>query len=82
MNTSQVLGRATQLKAFVKQGYKDGFIEIELKGREDGKNLVIRRILTDKMERQQQFLLNDKSVGAKIVSEEVESLGIQVSNLW
>ncbi|KAI5121182.1 hypothetical protein M0805_005983 [Coniferiporia weirii] len=76
-----VLGRATKLGAFVKQGFPDGFIEIELKGPIGEQNLVIRRLLNETMGKQASFTLNGEQASGKVISEHVEGLGIQVNNL-
>lgn len=77
----QVLGRATELSSFVKQGYAEGFIEIELKGLRGTSNLVIRRHMKS-TGRGSTFTLNGEHATAKEVSEHVKALNVQVNNLW
>ena len=77
-----VLGRAKDVAAYVKQGYDDGWIEIELKGhfQKGEKNVVIRRLITKKANKSQ-WLLNGKSATQKDVINVVASLNIQIENL-
>lgn len=57
-----VLGRARDVAAFVKQGYEDGWIEIELKGAEGERNVVIRREIV-KRANTSEWYINGESVG-------------------
>lgn len=75
------MGRGTTLGSFVKQGYNDGFIEIELKGRKGESNITIQRQLNKKDMRTLKFTLNGENVSGKKITDCVEGLGIQVNNL-
>ncbi|KAJ7619283.1 P-loop containing nucleoside triphosphate hydrolase protein [Roridomyces roridus] len=74
------LGRATEISAFVKNTAKTAHIEIELKGAEGEKNLVIRRNLTAGS-RTSTFTLNGQQASGKEVSARVAKLNVQVGNL-
>lgn len=65
----------------MKQGYPDGFVEIELKGPKGERNIVIQRHFVEGG-KGSKFFLNGKSAPAKQVSEKVQSLNIQCGNLW
>jgi len=77
----QILGRASELHAFVKQGTSDGFIEIELKGHIGKYNLIIRRTLNAKS-KSSTFTLNGKMASGKEVTQKMNDLNVQVGNLW
>ncbi|TEB23759.1 P-loop containing nucleoside triphosphate hydrolase protein [Coprinellus micaceus] len=76
----KVLGRASELNAFVKQGTDKGYIEIELKGFAGKPNLVIRRELTAK-NKGSSFSLNGQPATGREVSEKMAALNVQVENL-
>jgi hypothetical protein len=77
----QVLGRATEISSFVKDQKKEGYIELELKGKMGTPNLTIRRqIFSDK--KSSTFTLNGTAATGKEVSEKITELNIQVANLW
>lgn len=77
----QVLGRATEISAFVKDQQKEGFIELELKGKANNPNIVIRRhIFSDK--KSSTFTINGKSTTGAKVNEKIAELNIQIGNLW
>ena len=77
----KLLGRATELNSFVKQGYAEGFIEIELKGLPGKKNQVIRRNLKANS-KGSSFTLNGEGTTATVVKNCVRDLNVQVDNLW
>lgn len=77
----QVLGRATELNAFVKNDKESGYIEIELKAAKGEKNLVIRRNLSAKF-KGSTFTLNGASATGKEISNRMRKLNVQVGNLW
>jgi structural maintenance of chromosomes protein 5 len=65
----------------VKDQKKEGFIELELKGKVGTRNIVIRRnLFSDK--KSSTFTLNGKSATGKEVNEKIAQLNIQVGNLW
>jgi structural maintenance of chromosomes protein 5 len=74
------LGRATELNSFVKHGYDQGYVEIELKGPIGKPNLVIRRNINSK-NKTSTWLLNGKSANKGTVDKAVEKCDVQVSNL-
>ncbi|KIK65311.1 hypothetical protein GYMLUDRAFT_38753 [Collybiopsis luxurians FD-317 M1] len=76
----KVLGRAEEIHAFVKNGTKDGHIEIELKSPPGKPNLVIRRRLLA-TSKTSTFMLNGKNATGKEVSLKMAELGVQVGNL-
>lgn len=77
-----LLGRATDVSAFVKQGHTEGYTELELKGFPGGKNVVIRRrISTEKLSSSKIFFLNGQAATAKHVAELMMKMHIQIDNL-
>ncbi|KAF7362946.1 Structural maintenance of chromosomes protein 5 [Mycena venus] len=76
----KILGRATELPAFVKLGAESGHIEIELKGPKGVGNLVIRRMLSAKT-KSSTFTIGGKSASGAEVTERVARLNVQVGNL-
>ncbi|PSR78324.1 hypothetical protein PHLCEN_2v7446 [Hermanssonia centrifuga] len=75
-----VLGRASDLNAFVKLGMDDGHIEIELKGAKGKPNLVIRRTLSAHT-KSNHFTLNGKAASGREINLRMQELNVQVSNL-
>ncbi|EJD35341.1 P-loop containing nucleoside triphosphate hydrolase protein [Auricularia subglabra TFB-10046 SS5] len=75
-----LLGRAGELKAFVKNGCDEGFIEIELRGPLGKPNLVIRRLLNAN-DNKSIWRLNGQETTAKEVQSRVQALNVQVDNL-
>ncbi|TFK43988.1 P-loop containing nucleoside triphosphate hydrolase protein [Crucibulum laeve] len=75
-----VLGRASELNSFVKIGTDVGYIEIELKGPNDGPNLVIRRSISSKS-KGSSFTLNGESATGTEIKHKMNQLGVQVGNL-
>jgi hypothetical protein len=56
----QVVGRQKELSGYVRRGCKDGWVEIELKGKPGGRNKVVRRELTA-ANNSSKFFLDGKS---------------------
>jgi hypothetical protein len=77
----QILGRSTELNAFVKHSRDKGYIEIELKGKIGAPNLVIRRNINS-TNRQSNFTLNGTIVPGREINERLAELNVQVGNLW
>ncbi|CAG8814232.1 23626_t:CDS:2, partial [Dentiscutata erythropus] len=77
-NTS-LLGRAKEISDFVKHGQERASIEIELKSK--GRNAVITRMIR-KSNNMSQWKLNGQPATHREVSNKVNSLNIQVDNLW
>ena len=75
-----VLGRAKDVAAYVKQGYDDGSIEIELKGPKGKSNLIIKRFIS-KRDNKSDWQLNGKKSTQKDVTAKVAELNIQIENL-
>ncbi|KAF8076878.1 hypothetical protein FPV67DRAFT_1605252 [Lyophyllum atratum] len=75
-----VLGRAADLNSFVKIGCDKGYIEIELKGRNGGRNLVIRRSLSANS-KVSEFTMNGKPASGKEITLKMAELNVQVGNL-
>ncbi|KAL4076371.1 hypothetical protein J3A83DRAFT_2194372 [Scleroderma citrinum] len=75
-----VLGRATELNAFVKNDKETGYIEIELKGAKGEPNLVIQRRLSAKS-RGSTFTLNGAPATGKEITNRMRKLNVQVGNL-
>ncbi|KAH7343207.1 P-loop containing nucleoside triphosphate hydrolase protein [Rhizoctonia solani] len=78
--TPNVLGRQSELQGFVKNGKKDGFVEIELKGPAGEPNLVIKRTLTS-LNKSSKFFLNGESTGLREIRLKLAELNVQVTNL-
>ncbi|KAF5321543.1 hypothetical protein D9619_000206 [Psilocybe cf. subviscida] len=75
-----ILGRASEINSFVKHGANDGYIEIELKGPRNKKNLVIRRSL-NAHSKSSTFTINSASASGKEVTTKMAELNVQVGNL-
>ncbi|KAE8270048.1 hypothetical protein A4X09_0g2291 [Tilletia walkeri] len=75
-----VLGRAKDVAAFVKQGYDFGSIEIELKGKPRSKNVVIKREISRNDNKSDWFIDRQKTT-QKEVDARVEALDIKIGNL-
>ncbi|KAG8987488.1 Structural maintenance of chromosomes protein 5 [Tulasnella sp. JGI-2019a] len=75
----KVLGRAEELKDFVKIGNEKGWVEIELKGPAGKKNLVIRREINTKTNGSI-WHLNKESATLAEIKAKVEALNVQVTN--
>ncbi|KAF5321440.1 hypothetical protein D9619_000084 [Psilocybe cf. subviscida] len=75
-----ILGRASEINSFVKHAANDGYIEIELKGPKNKKNLVIRRSL-NAHSKSSTFAINSASASGKEVTTKMAELNVQVGNL-
>ncbi|KDN49272.1 hypothetical protein RSAG8_01974, partial [Rhizoctonia solani AG-8 WAC10335] len=78
--TPNVLGRQSELQGFVKNGKKDGFVEIELKGPTGEPNLIIKRTLTS-LNKSSKFFLNGEATGLREIRAKLTELNVQVTNL-
>ncbi|PPQ70577.1 hypothetical protein CVT24_000055 [Panaeolus cyanescens] len=76
----QVLGRATELPSFVKNGTDSGYIEIELKAPAGKANYTIRRTLSA-TSKSSSFTLNGKSATGHEIKARMAELNVQVGNL-
>ncbi|KAF8651094.1 hypothetical protein AX16_004894 [Volvariella volvacea WC 439] len=75
-----ILGRATELRHYVKFDSQSGYIEIELKGRHGKPNLIIRRTL-NASSNSSNFTLNGQSATGKEIAAKMADLNVQVGNL-
>ena len=65
----------------MKHGHDKGYVEIELKGKIGGSNLVIRRSINSK-NRSSHFTLNGNTITGREINERIAELNVQVGNLW
>ncbi|ORX40221.1 putative nucleus protein [Kockovaella imperatae] len=75
-----IIGRASDLKAFVKQGAEEAETEIELKGRTGEPNVQIRRKF-NREDNKSDWLMNGRASTHKAVTDVVTSFGVQANNL-
>eukprot|EP00741_Cyanophora_paradoxa_P006181 tig00000984_g5993.t1 len=78
------IGRARELKAYIKHGCKDAFVEIELKGRPGEQNTVVRRTFTagaSNKDATSTWTINEQKSSGNDVKKLTKSFNIQVSNL-
>jgi chromosome segregation ATPase len=79
---AKVLGRSTKLSSYPKNdSNEECWIEIELKGKPNEENVVIRRNLRRDSEKST-FSLDGNPATAKEIGEVMENLSVQVGNLW
>ncbi|WWD18357.1 hypothetical protein CI109_102807 [Kwoniella shandongensis] len=76
----KVMGRAKELRAYVKQGCDEATVEIELKGRRGKRNTVIWRKINREDEKSD-WKLNGENTTRRDVLERVKGSGIQANNL-
>ncbi|WRT67659.1 uncharacterized protein IL334_004631 [Kwoniella shivajii] len=76
----KVMGRANELKAYVKQGADEAQVEIELKGKRGKRNTKIWRKFNREDEKSE-WKLNGSTCTRKEVLECVQRFGIQANNL-
>lgn len=77
----KIMGRAHDLKSYVKQGSEVAEIEIELKGRRGKRNSVINRVFS-RADDKSTFTLNGRSSTRRDIKALVEGYGVQAGNLW
>jgi chromosome segregation ATPase len=77
----QIMGRAPNLQAYVKQGTEHAETEIELKAPRGKSNYVITRKFQMGNEKST-WQLNGKSKTKKDIEQLVTKLGVQANNLW
>lgn len=75
----EILGRAKDIKDFVKTGKKSGSVEIELQGPRGERNPVITRVIN--IDGSGSYALNGRKVPYKTIVNLVDSFNIQISNL-
>ncbi|GFZ45363.1 hypothetical protein JCM24511_03089 [Saitozyma sp. JCM 24511] len=76
----KVMGRAHDLKSYVKQGCIEAWTEIELKGRPGKANVIIWRRF-NREDDKSEFRINGETGTKKAVSEIVRNFGVQANNL-
>ena len=79
MASFQLLGRAKEIKEFVKHGKDKAIVELELKGKND-RTVVIRREF-GRNENKSFWFINGKKAIEGAVLEKVASLDVQLDNL-
>ncbi|RHN55178.1 putative structural maintenance of chromosomes protein [Medicago truncatula] len=75
----QLLGRATCVAEFVKEGKESGHIKITLRGEHIGDHITIMRKIN--ISRKSEWFLNGNIVSKKDVAETIQRFNIQVNNL-
>ncbi|KAI8823741.1 uncharacterized protein EV422DRAFT_368077 [Fimicolochytrium jonesii] len=75
------LGRQKSLQDFIKDGQEKAYIEIELKGRGKGRNVIVRRIFKKGTANANMWKLNGEHSTEKNVKEKMASMHVQVDNL-
>ncbi|GAB4832518.1 Structural maintenance of chromosomes protein 5 [Ancistrocladus abbreviatus] len=75
----QLLGRATNVGAYVKRGEESGYIRITLRGHTSEEQIKITRKID--MNNKSEWLLNGKMVPKKYVIEIIQKFNIQVDNM-
>ncbi|OWZ53737.1 nuclear protein [Cryptococcus neoformans 125.91] len=76
----KVMGRANEVKSYVKQGHDEAQLEIELKGNAGEENPIIWRKFNRHDERSE-WKLNGESVTRAKISEIIKGFGVQANNL-
>ncbi|GAO47811.1 hypothetical protein G7K_2009-t1 [Saitoella complicata NRRL Y-17804] len=74
------LGRAKDVSEFVKHGYSEAEIEIELQGQEGQQNTIIKRRL-HKDNNSSQYWMNGVSTSFKLIQDYVRKFNVQIDNL-
>lgn len=75
----KLLGRAKQIKEFIRHGAHEAWVELELAKAKNGKNVVIRR--TIHQDNSSEWRLNGKAVSKTEISKLIDSLNIQIGNV-
>ena len=75
----KLLGRAKDVKEFVKRGCAEGEIELELY-REGGSTLVIKRCINS-IDSRSKWYINGKASRLETVTGEIQKMNIQLTNL-
>ncbi|WVQ72935.1 hypothetical protein IAR50_002497 [Cryptococcus sp. DSM 104548] len=76
----KVMGRANEIRSYVKQGHDEAQLEIEIKGRHNKANAIICRKF-NRMNEQSEWLLDGEPATRAKVMEVVQSYGVQANNL-
>lgn len=75
------MGRAPDVKSYVKQGCDFAETEIEIKGKRGKRNPVVwRRFSRD--DDKSQYRLDGKNTTKRAIQDLVASFGVQANNLW
>lgn len=77
----KIMGRAHDLKSYVKQGSEVAAIEIELKGKRGKRNSVVYREFS-RVDDKSTFRLNGRSCTRRDIQSLVMEYGVQANNLW
>lgn len=77
----KIMGRAHDLKSYVKQGSEVAAIEIELKGRRGKGNSVVHREFS-RIDDKSTFTLNGRNSTRRDIQKLVMEYGVQANNLW
>lgn len=75
------MGRAHDVRSYVKQGTEVAEIEIELKGHRRKRNPVIWRKFSRDSDKSE-WKLNGRSSTRRAIQELIQSFGVQADNLW
>ncbi|TYJ52059.1 hypothetical protein B9479_007336 [Cryptococcus floricola] len=76
----KVMGRANEIRSYVKQGHDETQLEIELKGRPSQPNAIICRKF-NRMNEKSEWLLDGEVATRTRVMEVVQGYGVQANNL-
>ncbi|KAJ3289636.1 Structural maintenance of chromosomes protein 5 [Borealophlyctis nickersoniae] len=79
-NNPKVVGRSPDISAYVKEGEEKAWVEIELKRRGKGRNLIIKRSF-GRDGNSSTYKLNGEHATEKAVKDKVQALNIKVDNL-
>lgn len=77
----KIMGRAHDLKSYVKQGSEVAEIEIELKGRRGKRNSIVHRTFS-RADDKSTFTLNGRNCTRRDILKLVKDYGVQANNLW
>ena len=76
----KLLGRAKQIGEFVKHGFNDGWVELELAvANKNGNNVTIRRMINK--QNGSDWLLDGKAVNKTVIHDFIKSLNVQIDNV-
>ncbi|ODO01361.1 hypothetical protein I350_06180 [Cryptococcus amylolentus CBS 6273] len=76
----KVMGRANEVRSYVKQGHDEAQLEIELKGRPSQPNTIICRKF-NRLNEKSEWLLEGEAATRTRVMEVVQGYGVQANNL-
>ncbi|TIA86441.1 hypothetical protein E3P99_03678 [Wallemia hederae] len=76
----KILGRSSDVNAFVKQDKDQGYIQIHLKARDGLRNHVIKRSINS-TDKQSKYEVDGEISKLEVIKDIVQSYGIQIGNL-